>query len=125
MKLSFELWPGRYAVARLDPSAPPPPSSPAGFWSVTRTSDELSVVGLEDAVPQSKPTERGFRLLKVGGPLDFALTGVLAEIAGALAQADVSIFVLSTYDTDYVLVREDDLGVAVRALADRGHTVSQ
>lgn len=67
--------------------------------------------------------EAGWRVFKVAGPLDFALTGILASIADPLAQAGVSIFAISTYNTDYLMVKEQKLDVALRALKQAGHTV--
>ena len=67
--------------------------------------------------------ERGWRAICVAGPLDFALVGVLASLSGTLASAGVSIFAISTFDTDYILVKEDMLGAAREALAAAGHQV--
>ncbi|HEX8213733.1 MAG TPA: ACT domain-containing protein [Longimicrobium sp.] len=92
-----------------------------GFLSVTRTSDELSVVCAADAVPAGVRCEPGWRALAVAGPLDFDLTGVLASIATPLAEAGISIFAISTFDTDYVLVKADRLGDATDALRHAGH----
>ena len=75
-------------------------------------------------VPQDVVAERGFRMLMVEGPLDFSLTGVMASIAGALAGAGISMFALSTYDTDYVLVRDDRLADAIEALQAAGWELS-
>lgn len=122
MKLSVSA--GRYAVCRLEADEPAPAwAEGAGFVSVTRTADELSVVCREERVPAETRAEHGFRLLKVAGPLDFALTGVLASLSGALAGAGVSLFAVSTFDTDYLLVRETDLDRALEALAEAGHEV--
>ena len=110
--------PDRLAVARLAPGDGVP-----GWldWSdtpvsATRTGEELSILCREDRVPESVKAERGWRAFKVEGPLEFSLFGILARIAVPLAQARVSIFAISTYDTDYVLVRDDDLRRAVEAL---------
>jgi hypothetical protein len=95
------------------------------FLSLTRTPDELSVICPEVAVPPDTNAETGWRALTVAGPLDFALTGVLAAIAVPLARADVSIFAVSTFDTDHVLVRADRLAEAVQALREAGHRVDE
>ena len=95
-----------------------------GFVSVTRTpgNDELSIVCAEEkyrGYAQDSPAQKnmgGWLALKVRGPLDFALVGILAKIATTLADAGVSIFALSTYDTDYVLVQKDHAAAAVKAL---------
>jgi len=93
--------------------------------SVTWTSDETSVICRADRVPAGAVFETGWRCFQVAGPLDLALTGILASIAGPLAQARVNIFAFSTYDTDYVLVPGVRLAAAVAALAAAGHRISE
>jgi hypothetical protein len=116
----------RLAVCRLAPGEPFPAWANGGaFASVTRTGDELSVVCPEGAVPEGTRCEAGWRMFRVEGPLDFALTGVLASIAAPLARAGVSIFALSTFDTDYVMVKEEDVERAASALAAAGHRVQR
>jgi hypothetical protein len=117
--LALHVLADRFAVCRLDPDAPPPER----FWSVTRTEDELSVICRDDEVPPGAAVQRGWRALKVAGPLDFALPGVAAALASPLAAAAVSVLVVATYDTDYLFVREDALAAAVAALEAAGHTV--
>jgi uncharacterized protein len=128
----LRVLPGELVVARLAPDAPVPPApavpvappgapAPRPLWSVTRTAAELSIVCSPGDVPPGAVVEPGWRALAVAGPLDFALTGVLAALAVPLAEAGVSIFAASTYDTDHVLVR--DLDGAVRALRAAGHEV--
>lgn len=95
----------------------------SSFLSFTRTADELSLVCEEPSVPAEIISERGFVALKVEGPLPFHLTGVLASLANPLAAAGVSIFVVSTHDTDYVLVQERQLSAAIEALRQAGHEV--
>jgi hypothetical protein len=122
--LNLSLLPGSFAVCRLESDAPVPGWVPkAGFVSLTRTDDELSIVCDESAVPDDLRVERGWRALKVKGPLDFSLIGVLASLAGALAEADVSVFAVSTFDTDYLLVRQVQLDRAVAALKAAGHSL--
>jgi hypothetical protein len=117
---------GRYAVARLDPAAGVPPWAWAGeFAAVTRTAEELSVVCRESAVPDGVRAERGWRPLRVAGPFDFAAVGVLASLVEPLAAAGISLFAVSTFDTDYVLVKDDQLAGAVAALRRAGHTVHE
>jgi hypothetical protein len=99
--------------------------SNCGFASVTRTADELSLVCVESAVPQDIHCEPGWRLFKIEGPLDFALTGILASVAQPLADAGVSIFAISTYATDYVMVKQQDVEKAALALAAAGHRVKR
>ena len=93
--------------------------------SVTRTPRELSIVCEDAMVPAAAHAERNRRLLQIEGTLAFALTGVLASVAEPLARAEISIFAVSTYDTDYLLVSEKDLPQAIQALEDAGHTVRQ
>ena len=110
-------------MCRLAPDTGIPSWVPTkGFVSVTRTAEELSIVCQSDAVPDSIRTERGFRVLKIEGPFDFSLTGILLAVIGPLADAGISIFALSTYDTDYVLVKKNDLIPAVSVLQASGHT---
>jgi hypothetical protein len=118
------LLPENLAVCRLPPDAPLPDwLDTAGFFSLTRTADELSLVCPQQAVPAGVLCERGWRGLKVQGPLDFALVGVLSGLTAVLARASVSIFAISTYDTDYLLVKHTDLARAVAALRAAGYTV--
>ena len=91
---------------------------------MTRTDEELSVVLPEDRVPDHWQADTGWRGLKVVGPLDLSLTGILASLAAPLAEAGVSIFAVSTYNTDYVLVKEKNLEIAERVLCLVGHTVT-
>ena len=113
------------AVCRLPPDAPVPAwaAEPGPLGSVTRTPAELSIVAAAAGVPAGVRAERGWRALEVAGPLDFALTGVLAGLAGPLAAAGVSVFALATYDTDYVLVRAHQLNQALAALSAAGHEI--
>jgi len=122
--LTLSVLPQTFAVCRLAPGAEIPVSVlSCPFASITRTADELSLVLPEDEVPATWRAERGWRGLKVHGPLDFSLTGILAALSVPLAAAGVSIFALSTYDTDYLLVRAADLDRAISVLQGCGHTV--
>ena len=105
----------------------PLPVSPAGsFFSSTITSNEASYVMEAPLVPPSATAvNTGWRALMVDGPLDFSLTGILSSIAAPLASARVSIFAVSTFSTDYVLVKEDTLAAALAALRAAGHEVSE
>jgi uncharacterized protein len=117
--VELRVLPEVFAVCRLPPDAP----SPERFWSLTRTDDELSVICTEDTVPEGALVQRGWRGLQVVGPLDFALTGVAAALTAPLAQAEVSVLPIATYDTDYLFVREETLSRAVTALEAAGHRV--
>lgn len=113
------------AVCRLDPGKPVPDwAHGAGFSSITRTAQELSIVCAANAVPAGVVRESDWRAFQVEGPLSFNETGILAAIAAPLAAAEISIFAISTYDTDYVLVREADAGRATQVLTAAGHKVA-
>lgn len=118
----LSVLPGRYAVCRLEPGAPVPSGVlDAAFASVTRTSDELSVVCPEGLAPAGSRVEPGWRAIRLHGPFDFALTGILASVASPLAAAGIGIFALATFDTDFVLVKDADLARALEALRAAGH----
>lgn len=120
----FDLLPGKLAVARLAPDAAVPAWAHGGLFSVvTRTADELSLVCPEDGVPADVTAERGWRALKLRGPIPFETIGVLATMAVTLAEAHVSLFAVSTFDTDYVLVKQRDLARARAALNGAGYLV--
>jgi uncharacterized protein len=114
---------GRYAVARLEASAPAPSWPRGDLVSITRTPDELSIVCDEDAVPKDVRSEAGWRCLAVEGPIPFEMTGVAASLTNTLTNARISVFVLSTFDTDYVLVKDEVLDRACDALRAAGHDV--
>jgi len=126
MPLTLQLLAGTFAVVRLPPGAGLPwwAANSEGFLSFTRTSAETSIVCDDRRVPAGVQAERGFRALRVEGPLSFSAVGVLASIAQPLAEAGVSIFVISTFDTDYLLVQAATLNRSVRALRDAGHSVN-
>lgn len=112
------------AVCRLQPGIPVPESVMAGGLSaVIHTQDETTIVCPEGCVPDGALAVGGWLALKVKGPLDFSITGVLASLTIPLARAGVSIFAISTYDTDYVLVKEEALDMTLRALRSVGHTI--
>lgn len=115
----------RLAVCHLDAGAEVPAWVGHGgqFVSITRSADELSIVCAVDAVPPGIPMEGPWRAFKVQGPLVMTLIGVVASLANPLADAGISIFAISTYDTDYILVHEPDFDAAVEALVAAGHTI--
>lgn len=123
--MRLTIVPGRFAVCRLGAGDPVPDGLGDRLVSVTRTAEELSIVCAEALAPAGTLTEAGWKCLAVEGPIPFTMTGVLSSVLAPLAGAQVSIFALSTYDTDYVLVKESQLGEAVAALKEAGHDVGQ
>ena len=116
----LELLPETFAVARLERDSETPAWVQGGpLVSVTRTRAELSIVCAEASVPSDVKVQRGFRCLRVLGPLNFAEIGVLESLANPLASAGISIFALSTYDTDYLLIKAEHLERAVSLLRTR------
>jgi hypothetical protein len=122
MHLRFRRLPPRFAVCRspADAAAPELPGT-ALFASVTRTAEELSIVCPADQAPANAKCESSWTCFKLEGPFPFALTGVLASFIDPLAQRGVAIFAVSTFDTDYVLVKEEHLAAALEALRAAGH----
>lgn len=116
---------GDYSVYRFEADAPLPDalSRTIPFSSVTRTERELSVVGPEGAFPGADAQENGWTLWEVEGPLDFGMIGVLSSITAPLAAAGISVFTVSTFDTDYILWKLDKAAAAVRALRSAGFEV--
>jgi uncharacterized protein len=120
------LLPGSFAIVRLVTDAPLPRWATQGvFFSITRTSDEVSVVCPADVVPRGISAETGWRALKVKGAFALSEIGVLAALAAPLADAKVSLFAISTFDTDYLLVNERQLHVAIAALKGAGHHIEE
>lgn len=123
-KLTFEILSATLGVCKLGASQEVPPWAYQGeFFSVTKTSEEMSIVCPEAVIPDEALCERGWRALKIAGMLDFSLVGILAVVSAVLANAGVSIFAISTYNTDYILVRDNDLEAAVQALGGAGYTI--
>ncbi len=123
----LKVWAGRWAVCRLAPDALVPAwaaAVAARLHVVARTEAELSIVMPEGQVPAMVVAERGFRVIEVVGPVPFAVTGLMASLATPLAAAGISLFPVATYDTDYVLIKEDALRQAVDVLRGAGFTVS-
>ena len=120
--LTLSLLPHTFAICKLEPEADIPSWAVAGdFFSLTRTKEELSLVCPQEAVPEGLLCEKGWRCLKVEGPLDFSLTGILASLTAPLAQAGISILAVSTFDTDYLLVNAGIVEMAIRELKKAGH----
>ena len=122
--LTMILLKGKYGVCRLDQTDIIPEwAQNSDLFSITRTLDELSIVCIEESIPNYVKCEKGWRILKIEGPLDFSLIGILASISTILAQKGISIFAISTYDTDYILVKDKDINSAIVALVDEGYEI--
>jgi hypothetical protein len=123
--LTLSLLDDTFAVCRLDADASLASWATTATWfSITRTSDELSIVCPQGAVPDGVRCEREWRCLRVSGVLDFSLVGILASLTVALAAAGISVFAVSTFDTDYLLVKEKDLAAALDALRRDGNMIA-
>jgi hypothetical protein len=123
MNFALELLPDTFAICRLDPDAAIPDWANGEFVSITRTPEALSIVCRQDDVPDDMQSERGWRCLRIVGKLDFSLVGVIATLTKVLADAGISVFLMSTYDTDYLLVRGRDVDRTVETLVEAGHSV--
>jgi len=125
-QLLLTVLPGTYAIGRFAPDARiSVPYTESFFYSVTKTEEELSLVCEEKLLGADFKAERGRRLIRVDSTLAFSLTGIVASLAAPLAEASVSIFAVSTYDTDYLLVNEGELDRAIAALERAGHKVQR
>ncbi len=116
--------PLRLAVCRLGPHEPLPGwATGADFCSITRTADELSIVCSQDLVPAGTRCEREWRCLRVAGAMPFELVGVVAGLTAPLAAAGLSVFILSTFDTDYLLVKDAQWASALEVLRREGYAI--
>ena len=124
--LTLLVQPQTLAICRLAAGSSIPTWALDGdFVSITRTPDELSIVCAEQHVPAGLEATRGWRSLRVEGTLDFSLTGILAGMAAPLSIAGISIFAVSTYDTDYILVEKLCLGPAIDVLRRAGYQIRE
>jgi uncharacterized protein len=122
--LELTLLRERFAVCRLAPDAATPSWATGDtFYSITRSAEELSVVVEESRVPAGLTSQAGWRVFQVRGPFAFSEIGVLAALTGPLATKEISLFVISTFNTDYLLVFEKQLADAIAALERAGHTI--
>jgi hypothetical protein len=115
--ISLVVLPGVFSICKLSAdSALPAWVKNSPFCSITKTQDELSIVCEAQFVPAEVKQEGPWRAFRVKGTLDFGLTGILASIANPLAESAISIFAVSTFDTDFILVKQSELEKAVRCL---------
>ncbi len=114
-----------FGIARLDKNSPIPEWAKKGsFYSITNTSDELSIVCEKTNIPEDVKISNNWKIFKIEGPFDFSLVGIMAHLSTVLADGGVSIFTISTFDTDYILVKEENLEKATELLRKAGHIVN-
>jgi len=124
ISLNFSLLKDIFAICSLDKNVSIPSWATVGnFFSITHTSEELSIVCNEQSIPIGIKSDRDWRCLKVEGPLDFSLIGIIANISATLAMEEISIFAVSTYDTDYILIKSPQIDRAIAALTRIGHFI--
>lgn len=123
---SLKILHDRMAVCRFDPTAAVPEwVDHCGFYSITRTEQELTIVCAETHVARGTTSETGWRCFKVEGPLDFSEIGIIFSLTQPLAENGVSVFVISTFDTDYFMVKEKYLAKTIEVLTSAGHQVNE
>ncbi len=121
----LSLLKGKFAVCRLEKSSPIPDwLKESTFCSISRTYDELSFVCSQESIPECIKCDKDWRCFQVEGPIPFNVTGVIASLTAPLADAKIPVFVFSTYDTDYFMVKDRDLVRARAVLESAGHTIS-
>ena len=125
MKHTLTVLKDVYAICQLNSNSEIPGwIKDSDFYSFTRTKDEVSIVCKQSAIQGSKnKTNKNWRILKIMGPLDFSLIGIIAEISAILKKHKISVFVISTYETDYIMVKNSDLNKAIVALKNDGHKI--
>jgi hypothetical protein len=118
---------GIYAIYKYKVETPLPRwIRSSDLYSITKTRDELSVVAIQnDRMLKDVFINRDWRIIKIEGPLDFSLVGIIADISAVFKKRQIPIFTLSTYDTDYVLVKQNDLYAGIQALKESGYNVLQ
>ena len=123
-KLTLTTFPNFFAICRLDPDGFIPPWALLGdFVSLTRTPTELSIICPQENVPEDALAERGWRCIKIDGPFDFSVAGVHASVALPLAEANISTLSIATYDTDHILVKDEELEHTIQTLTQAGHAL--
>jgi uncharacterized protein len=124
--MNFEVLEAKYAIYRFgNESVLPDWIYSSGFYSITKTKDEISVVAVQNNLISSNILcNKDWRIIKILGPLDFSLVGIIAEISAIFKKKKISIFTISTYDTDYFLIKQKDLDIAIQALNKNDHKVS-
>lgn len=124
-KLILKLLKNKYSVCRLNKYDEIPKwIFNEEFFSITKTEDELSIVCLQDKIKDDVLCERNWKVLKIEGPLDFSLIGILSKISTLMANNNISIFAISTYDTDYILIKEESIDKAIELLINNNYNVT-
>ena len=122
--LTMKVLAEKFGVCRLNKNALIPEwVGASNFYSVTKTSDELSIVCSQASIPSDIKCEKDWRILKIEGPLEFSLIGILSSISTILAKEGISIFAISTYDTVYILVKEKDIDNAINTLSNERYEI--
>ncbi|MBX4268607.1 ACT domain-containing protein [Clostridium estertheticum] len=122
--LTMKLLNEKFSVCRLNKNEQIPEwVKNSSFYSISKTSDELSIVCSQDIIPSNIKCEKDWRILKVEGPLDFSLIGIISSISTILALKRISIFAVSTYDTDYILVKNKDIDNTILALSNERYEI--
>ena len=124
--MNFEVLESNYAIYRFgNASVLPDWIYSSRFYSITKTKDEISVVAAQNAFISSDIVcNKNWRIIKIEGPLDFSLVGIIADISAIFKRKKISVFTLSTYDTDYFLIKQKDLDVGIQALIENNHKVA-
>ena len=124
MILNISLLPDNYSIYRFKSESEVPGwVYSSDFYSITKTKDEISVVASQDDVAAGIISNPDWRVLKIAGPLEFSLIGIIADVSTTLKDKKIPIFIISTYDTDYILIKQKDLSSGMKALKEKGHKI--
>jgi len=123
--MNFKVLTGKYAIYKFAiGSVMPERICSSDFYSITKTIDEISVVARQsDVIEGYMECNKDWRIVRIEGSLDFSLVGIIADISAIFKKKNISIFTISTYDTDYFLIKQKDLDSAIQALIENNHIV--
>lgn len=123
--MNFKVLTGKYAIYKFAIGSVMPERICSGdFYSITKTIDEISVVARQsDVIEGYMECNKDWRIVRIEGSLDFSLVGIIADISAIFKNKNISIFTISTYDTDYFLIKQKDLDTAIQALIENNHIV--
>ena len=122
-KLKLKILDGLYAVCQVGENFKNFDLENKDFFSITKTEDEVSVVMLQDKIKSEIKAEKDWKILKIEGILDFSLIGILSKISSILAKNQISVFVISTFNTDYILIKEEKIEEAISILTQEEYEV--